>query len=439
MSVLPGSAFGHESGAEDDGELGRHADPISSFGPRSEGQLPVPSPATAGGSSDGVGARSSGPCATVDTAIDDFEHARHPASAAVIKVVYAHPVDAPSRLAKYAPMIEAGVQTASGFIASSSENTRSIRLDVGTSQGPQCLDIQHVTLPLPALSYTSSPSTAFSLIRTQLKGLLGVQPGVRNYLIYADGIPMGGLAGEAQVYSDDSYAGSSHARGGLFAVLYGSGGNDFFGSPVAYAAGSTSRIHLEVALHEIGHNLGAVQPSSPNSTDGFHCRDEWDLLCYDDDGRGGIATFTACGSPYSTSYEAWDCGQNDYFNPSPPAGSYLASHWNLYRSVFLCQVSACGSGWAAGPIDRRSPRTRIRRGPKRKSYRRSPRFRFSSDEPGSTFQCKLNRGRYRSCTSPRRLKRLRFGRHVFRVRALDPANNLDSSPAVRRFRVLRRR
>jgi hypothetical protein len=374
----------------------------------------------------------------VDRSSDDAEHAVHPASAAVVKVIYAHASDAPNRLAKYGPVIEAGVQTASGFVALSSGNTRSIRLDGGTSQGAQCLDIQRVRLPLPAASYTSAPATAFTLIRSQVLALLGAQPGVRNYLIYADGIKIPGFAGEAQVYSDDSYEGASHARGGLFAVLYGSGGTDFFGSPLDYRAGTTSRIHLEVVLHEVAHNLGAVQGSSPNHTNGYHCRDEWDILCYDDDGAAGLATFLSCDGPYSTSYEAWDCNQNDYFNPSPAPGSYLATHWNLYRSVFLCQVSACGSGWAPGRIDSRRPRTRITRGPRRRTFDRTPTLRFSSDETGSSFQCRLDRSAYRSCASPLRLKRLAYGRHRFRVRALDPADNLDATPATRRFRVKRR-
>jgi hypothetical protein len=62
-------------------------------------------------------------------------------------------------------------------------------------------------------------------------------------------------------------------------------------------------------------------------------------------------------------------------------------------------------------------------------------FRFSSTEPGSTFLCKLDRKPFRSCPSPKTYKRLKPGKHRFQVQALDPAGNLDSTPATRSFRI----
>jgi len=90
--------------------------------------------------------------------------------------------------------------------------------------------------------------------------------------------------------------------------------------------------------------------------------------------------------------------------------------------------------------DRVAPRTRILHRPPRLtlSFRRWRQvvFIFASSEPGG-FRCKLDRGRLRPCRSPRAL-RLRPGRHAFRVFAIDAAGNRDTSPAVVRFRVLRR-
>ena len=63
-------------------------------------------------------------------------------------------------------------------------------------------------------------------------------------------------------------------------------------------------------------------------------------------------------------------------------------------------------------------------------------FRFVSDELGSTFACKLDKKRFKPCDSPEKLKRLDQGKHKFKVRATDPAGNVDTSPAKDKFRVV---
>jgi hypothetical protein len=62
------------------------------------------------------------------------------------------------------------------------------------------------------------------------------------------------------------------------------------------------------------------------------------------------------------------------------------------------------------------------------------RFRFSSDEVGATFLCRLDKRPFKPCTSPKRL-RVRIGRHTFSVAAVDAAGNFDATPALRRFRI----
>ena len=83
--------------------------------------------------------------------------------------------------------------------------------------------------------------------------------------------------------------------------------------------------------------------------------------------------------------------------------------------------------------------TFISAAPKKRSRARTARFRFLSSEPRARFRCKLDRRRATGCRSPRTYRRLRPGRHVFRVWAIDPAGNMDTTPARRIFRVLRKR
>jgi hypothetical protein len=59
---------------------------------------------------------------------------------------------------------------------------------------------------------------------------------------------------------------------------------------------------------------------------------------------------------------------------------------------------------------------------------------FASSEAGSTFECRLDAGRFHPCASPYR-KRVSAGVHRLEVRAIDPAGNVDPTPARMRLRI----
>lgn len=85
-------------------------------------------------------------------------------------------------------------------------------------------------------------------------------------------------------------------------------------------------------LHEILHNLGAVQLSAPNSTGAWHCKDRYDVMCYADGGPND-AQVTQCGNLGDR--ERLDCRDDDYFSIAPSESSYLGSHLNVAASPFL--------------------------------------------------------------------------------------------------------
>jgi hypothetical protein len=81
------------------------------------------------------------------------------------------------------------------------------------------------------------------------------------------------------------------------------------------------------------------------------------------------------------------------------------------------------------------PRTRITRF-KLRQRRAKVWFAASGTQEAVTFRCRLDRRRWRSCTSPMVYKRLKPRRHVVKVRAFSPIAS-DQTPAKRRFRVKR--
>ena len=96
-------------------------------------------------------------------------------------------------------------------------------------------------------------------------------------------------------------------------------------------------------LHEITHNLGAVQPSAPHSTPNGHCWDGNDVMCYADGSTGSQPyTTSVCPSIPGTITDVYDCGHDDYYDPAAAPGSYLDTHWNVYRSVFMSPCTSLG-------------------------------------------------------------------------------------------------
>lgn len=107
-------------------------------------------------------------------------------------------------------------------------------------------------------------------------------------------------------------------------------------SNAQYARSDRPCWNSNVAAHEIIHNLGGVQNSAPNSTGGLHSRDEQDVMSYPDGAPNGTM-IQVCPAPGE---DRFDCQKNDYFSAAPPAGSYLATHWNVAESLSLTRPVA---------------------------------------------------------------------------------------------------
>ncbi|HET7854950.1 MAG TPA: hypothetical protein VFL41_00685 [Gaiellaceae bacterium] len=94
--------------------------------------------------------------------------------------------------------------------------------------------------------------------------------------------------------------------------------------------------------------------------------------------------------------------------------------------------AAVSRGWR---IDATAPESEVTAGPRSRTTSLSTTFRFAASEQAS-FQCKLDAAAFAPCASPKSYSRLRRSAHTFQVRGIDPAGNVDPTPAVFRWTVI---
>jgi len=254
-----------------------------------------------------------------------------------ISVVYAVPSDQPNRFRQTAGILQLAATEIGRFVARESGGSKTIRFETGTSCGPQYLRIELVRLGQPRVAYLdSNGAPVTSLVRDEVERALPAPAGPRNRLVYVEGL-VDRAAGYAEILDADQPGPTNpHNAGGLFAFVWGAREAPSLRQVPAYAY---------LMLHEVTHNLGGVQRNAPHTSGAWHCTDGFDVMCYDDGGTPQPQRI-ACGARSGMLVGAYDCNQDDYFNPSPAPGSYLASHWNVYDSAFLgsCRElrAACG-------------------------------------------------------------------------------------------------
>lgn len=162
-------------------------------------------------------------------------------------------------------------------------------------------------------------------------------------------------------------------------------------------------------------------------------------------GSGTVTSSPAgidCGSACSSAY---DDGTPVILVAAPAAGSTFTG-WSgacsgaaVTCTVTMTELQSVGATFTSNPPPPvTAPVTTITRAPKKmmrtKAKRTKVRFAFRSDQPGSTFECKLDRRPFAACSSPLRVK-VKRGRHTFQVRAVNAAGVADPTPAKARFRV----
>jgi hypothetical protein len=230
-------------------------------------------------------------------------------SGARVQAVYAHPPGTPSRYNQIAPMIKTwAAQVDETYARSAAETggTRHVRFVTTNCE----LSVLNVTARADSVDHTFSDLVD-----------LGFKPANRKYLVWMDANEICGI-GESYNDSRPGQANKNNGATGIPAMM-ARVDEGCWGEYTNLARGSTE-------AHELTHTLGAVLGDAPHATDYGHCWDAYDVMCYED--GPGTELENVCSFTHQV---LLDCNYDDYFNTNPPAGSYLATHWNTANSQFL--------------------------------------------------------------------------------------------------------
>jgi glucose/arabinose dehydrogenase len=87
------------------------------------------------------------------------------------------------------------------------------------------------------------------------------------------------------------------------------------------------------------------------------------------------------------------------------------------------------------PVQQEAPKAKVGSHPPKSTQSRTARFVFSANQNGASFKCKLDKGAYKACRSPKTYKKLKPGSHSFAVVAI--AADEQGKPAKFSWKVLK--
>jgi hypothetical protein len=236
-----------------------------------------------------------------------------------VQAVYAYPADGADNYEAIAPYIRQWAAQADRIFNTSASETGGVRhIRYVTDVGCQ-VDVAKVALSPEGVE--SLAGTAADL-RAQ-----GLDRPDRKYVVWVDAYVYCGIA---SVEPDDRPGQNNANNGNGQPGMIGRIDRGCWGIP-----GDSAE------AHELTHILGGVQPTAPHGTWNYHCSDESELMCYDDDdtadgfvGSHGVLVPLTYSCPKAHE-RLLDCNHDDYFSTSPSPDTWLGQHWNVADSSFL--------------------------------------------------------------------------------------------------------
>lgn len=231
-----------------------------------------------------------------------------------IEALYIHASDVPSRYNTYTSSFQTWASLTNNKYVESG-------LQTGSARNLRWVHDANCNVIVKDVTISATGDDNFSNTMNELRNL-GFNRTDRKYLLWVDANVYCGIG---TIYGDEQPG----------------TGNINNGGPSYSRADSGCWGYAEA--HELMHNIGGVQLSAPHTSNGWHCTDEYDEECYAD--ASGVVMTYPCASSEQTHF---DCNKDDYFYAgTPPAGSYLSTHWNTADSAYLI----VGGGSTSTPVE----------------------------------------------------------------------------------------
>ena len=216
--------------------------------------------------------------------------------------IYLYPSNGANRFNQFAAMIQADARQASARLNALG---KAVRWD--TRGGGALIDITVVRSSNAAKKLGTA--NQFNLVKNEIAAKGFNQPN-KKYIVWLDARSQ--YCGQGELYQDTRRSSANYNELKTTAIVY---------RPYTTTDPLTGGFcRGRTAMHEMGHNLGAIQKVAPHAFDGAHCNDSAeDVMCYTS------ATSTDTGGP------SFDYGNDDYWD-----GSTKLNWWTVNLSKYLC-------------------------------------------------------------------------------------------------------
>ena len=230
-----------------------------------------------------------------------------------VHAVYVYPSNGKNRFLDFAAMFQADARDTTRLMAS---HAAGVRFDERAgANGTAYVDI--TVLKSRHNANVLGSNRQFSLVRDELVSRGFTNPN-KKYVVWLDAASR--YCGQAELYQDVQRSSNNANEQRTTAIVY---------RPYATTdplSGGFCR--GRTLLHELGHNMGALQAVAPSSFDDAHCNDSAeDVMCYTSQ------TSNDTGSP------AFDWNTDDYWDP---VGGKLG-WWTVNLSRFICPPASSGT------------------------------------------------------------------------------------------------